>query len=237
MTKLYVAIPCYSGQMHACCTLSLINLERECIKKGVDIEFEFLMNESLIPRARNILVNIFMNTSRTHLLFIDADIQFDALDIIKMIEADKDIIGGVYAKKEILWNKIASCVKDGKDEDVLKNNTSGFVFKPIDMEKFNNTTFQIDDPVEVKYVGTGMMLIKRHVFTKIKENFPSRSCRVKDASVYLYFDCKLVDNEYLSEDYYFCQNWRDLGGKVFIALWTKTSHYGTMPLHTDIANM
>lgn len=233
MIALFVAVPCYGGQMHSACTMSLLHLQIECAKNNIVVAFDFLMNESLIPRARNTLVYDFMQTAYTHLLFVDSDIQFDPLDVIKMIKADKDIIGGAYAKKEILWNNIASCVKKGKDIDSLKYNTSDFVFTLVEPGALNNPV--IPDTAEVKCVGTGLMLIKRNVFTKIKENHPLRTYMYNTNKHYSYFDCTILNNEYLSEDYFFCQLWRNLGGKVHVATWTKTSHYGVMPLHTDIA--
>lgn len=233
MTSLFVAVPCYGGQMHSACTISLLHLQMECAKINIVVAFDFLMNESLIPRGRNALVYDFMQCEYTHLLFVDADIQFDPFDVINMIKADKDIIGGAYAKKELLWNNILSCAKKDKDADALQYNTSDYVFTLKDVKDLNKTA--IPNPVEAKCVGTGLMLIKRNVFVKIKEHYPLRSYMHKNATHYCYFDCTILNNEYLSEDYFFCQLWRELGGKVFVALWTKTSHYGTLPVHTDIS--
>ena len=35
----------------------------------------------------------------THLMFIDADINFDCIDILHMLQHDKDIIVGAYQRK------------------------------------------------------------------------------------------------------------------------------------------
>ena len=64
---------------------------------------EFLFNESLITRARNLLTHNFLNSQASHLFFIDSDIKFSANDVLSMISADKDVICGVYPKKEINW--------------------------------------------------------------------------------------------------------------------------------------
>ena len=234
MTKLFVGIPCYGGQMHGSCTISLLDLDNLLNKNDIKVEYQFLFNESLIPRARNYLVNTFLKSSCTHLLFIDADIQFNAEDIFKMIKENLDIIGGVYAKKEILWDNIAKCVKNGKASDLLQYNTSGIVFLPYP-DSINN--HPIDKPVQVEYIGTGMMLIKREVFDKIKENNPTNKYDYLGNEHYCYFDCKIKDNNYLSEDYYFCNSWNDLGGKVYAALWTKSTHNGTLGLITDLSKM
>jgi hypothetical protein len=31
----------------------------------------------------------------------------------------------------------------------------------------------------------------------------------------------------LSEDYYFCKKWQELGGKVYAAPWVQISHFGS----------
>jgi hypothetical protein len=77
--------------------------------------YSYMMNESLITRARNGMAYDFMQSDATHLMFIDADITFDPKDIVRMIDADKDIICGLYPKKEINWQLISDAVKRGVD--------------------------------------------------------------------------------------------------------------------------
>jgi hypothetical protein len=234
--RLFIAVPCYGGTMHGACTLSLLNLDTMLRSIGIGVQYEMLFNESLITRARNILVDRFLKSNCTHLLFIDSDIQFQQTDILKMLECGLDIIGGVYAKKEILWDKLAHCVKAGKSIDQLQNNTSGIVFWPMD-DFLSSNNILVEQPLEVRYVGTGLMLIKRHVFEKISSSFPGQSYDYKGEHHYCFFDTKIEDNAYLSEDYYFCNRWRELGGKVYAALWTQTVHYGTLGLNANVANM
>jgi hypothetical protein len=51
---------------------------------------------------------------------------------------------------------------------------------------------------------------------------------------------KLLDKEkeashrYLSEDYMFCQWWRNIGGKIYLCPWMKTSHIGTYHFTGDM---
>jgi hypothetical protein len=230
--SLYIGIPCYGGQMHAGCTNSLLNLVQLCLKNQIDYTFELIYNQSMITIARNTIASHFMQSQFTHLLFIDADIQFDAQDIIQMIHADKDIIGGIYSTKYIDWDKIVKCVKDNKPVDSLKYNTSdiaAYFFDGIDQESIN-----INEPFQVKYIATGMMLIKKHVLQKMKESYAIRTYNYHNEEHDAYFDCDIKDNMYMTEDYYFCDRWSQLGGKIYAALWTKTIHYGNTAYYTDI---
>lgn len=64
------------------------------------IRVEVVSNESLIQRARNFLVSMFMDMAEyTHMMFIDSDVDFAPGHILRMLSKDKDVICGVYPKK------------------------------------------------------------------------------------------------------------------------------------------
>jgi hypothetical protein len=48
-----------------------------------------------------------------------------------------------------------------------------------------------------------------------------------DITYFRYFDTELKDGIYLSEDYWFCDRWRQLGGKIYIYTKFKCRHWGT----------
>ena len=75
--KLFIATPMYGGMAHGLYIKSCLDLQAQMNKYGVETKFSFLFNESLITRARNTLVQLFMDGDYTHLLFIDADIAFN----------------------------------------------------------------------------------------------------------------------------------------------------------------
>jgi hypothetical protein len=98
------------------------------------VKFSFLFNESLITRARNYLVDEFLNRSEcTHMLFIDSDVHFQPQDVIAMLALDKDVIGGPYPKKAIKWSSVKKGVVKNPDIEpqTLEKLAGDFVFNPV----------------------------------------------------------------------------------------------------------
>jgi hypothetical protein len=241
--KLFVATPMYGGMNHGLYMKSCLDLQTVMIKYGIEVKFSFLFNESLITRARNYLVDEFLRTDYTHLMFLDSDIHFDPNDIVALMALDKDVIGGPYPKKSINWNNIADTARRHPDLNPreLENLVGEYVFNVVK----GTQQFQVSEPLQVMEIGTGHMMIKRHVFDKMAEAFPQIRYKPDhvgqahfDGSRYIhaYFDTVIdtVDSytgggsdRYLSEDYMFCQMWRKIGGDVWLCPWMKTQHIGT----------
>lgn len=224
MAAILVCTPALSGDLNFQFVLSLIRFDRACRDAGIVVDYQFVAHESLIPRARNYLCDVFLHQStHTHLLFLDADIEFDPADILKMLQCDVDLIGGVYPKKKIHWERARiDAVRDGDVSHMLD-----YVVTPLP-EAPVVPCVAVVDPVPVKYIGTGMMLIQRHVLETIASRDPSRVYSANGRTYYLYFDCIIHEGEYLSEDYYFCEMWRRAGGIVHAAYWTRATHWGLM---------
>jgi hypothetical protein len=241
--KVFVATPMYGGMAHGLYIKSSLDLQSTMSRYGIETKFSFLFNESLITRARNYLVDEFLRTDYTHLLFIDSDIHYSPQDIIALLALNKDVIGGPYPKKSINWGNVAEAARKNPtmDPKELENLVGEYVFNVVKGTK----TFSVSDPLEVMEIGTGFMLVKREVFTKMEEAYPMIRYKPDhvgqanfDGSRYIhaYFDT-VIDSpnsitgggsdRYLSEDYMFCQMWRKIGGHIFLCPWMKTQHIGT----------
>jgi hypothetical protein len=203
-------------------------------ENNVELSVSFLFNESLIQRGRNLLAHQFMqNNAATHLMFIDADIKFNPADIVHMLRADKDIICGIYPKKEINWHAVEQAVKDGVPVDQLKNKTGSMVVNLVGYE--GQVTVPAHEPLEIWNGGTGFMLIKKEVLVKMKEQLPAYRNDVKVLSgeitdwITEYFACAIEPGvqRLLSEDYYFCWKAREMGIKIYAAPWVNLGHFGS----------
>lgn len=252
--SIFVATPMYGGQCHGMYAKSALDLQACCSQYGIPIKFSFIFNESLITRARNYLVDEFLRSGMTHLLFIDADIHYDPRDVIALLalsmEEGKDVIGGPYPKKSIKWNAIRDALKKNPELPVseIEKVAGDFVFNPVP----GTEKFSVGEPIEVLEIGTGFMLVKREVFKVMEDAYPQLRYKPDhvgqanfDGSRYIhaYFDTVIDSKEnggkgsdrYLSEDYMFCQWYRNTGGKIWLCPWMKTHHIGTYAFTGDMA--
>jgi hypothetical protein len=155
-----------------------------------------------IDRARNILVANFLESDCTHILFIDGDIGFSPGDVTRIISHDEPVVGGMYPLK-----------RDGKQIEWCGNGILGRV-----------AALRDDGLQEVRYIGTGFMCVARAAFGKIiatdgaaiqyeADNEPHR----REWAFFREGVCKTDDARirFLTEDWFFCQRWLDLGGRVF----------------------
>jgi hypothetical protein len=222
-----IATPMYGGNCKGIYVDSVMNLTFELAKKGYKVSFSKMYNESLITRARNNLAYEFINSDADVLLFIDADEGFNHLDVIKMLDSDKDIIGGIYPMKNINWDTVRKAALAGKEN--LEDYSGFFALNMLP----GVSTFRLDEPVEVTEVATGLMAIKREVFEKMEPHCLKYAINGAEAQfdfnkmVTEFFATSITDDGILlSEDYHFCRKYRELGGKVYAAPWVTVTHAG-----------
>jgi hypothetical protein len=183
---------------------SCLDLKEALMCGGVSHEFLFTSNESLIQRARNTSVATFLKTGYQKLLFIDADIDFTPEDVSKLWNMETDVAVGAYSMKRP--DKPVSAWKDGK---------------VVDLKDLKEVT-------EVDYAGTGFMMIDRSVFEKMQKAFPELDHEEgKVGECHGWFHCPIKGRTQMSEDYEFCNKWREMGGKVLLDPTISLGHWGT----------
>jgi len=235
--KLFVGTPMYGGQCTGLYMKSCLDLQGILSQYGVEVKFSFLFNESLIQRARNYIVDEFLNRSDcTHMMFIDADIAFNANDVVAMLALDKEIIGGPYPKKSIEWGQLHKAIQKNPSIPVSEYEklVGAMVFNPVG----GTQKFSVTEPLEVSEVGTGFCMYKREVFEKFQEAYPEYMYKPDhvgqahfggDREICSFFNV-FIDPESrrtLSEDYCNCHQMRKLDIKVWLCPWMQLSHIGT----------
>ena len=95
--SLVIATPAYGNSVTSAYLRSLVRFARMA-----PIDWDLIMpsrNDSLIQRARNACVRLFLDTRYEYLMFVDADIEFTPEDVAKVWNIDAPIKGGIYPMK------------------------------------------------------------------------------------------------------------------------------------------
>lgn len=186
-------------------------------------------NDSLISRVRNVHLSTFLNDYPDYDYFcsIDSDIEivncFATNNIFnKLIDADKDFIGGLYALKQ--FEKPPMCSSIPLDTNMNRSNIP-----------FNKGI------IEMLWLSSGCWMIKRSVIEKMVEAYPELTYVGDDnvAGKPIHGLCipaifEVESNgkkfkKYLSEDWAFAHRWKQIGGKIHADTSIVLRHLGKIP--------
>jgi choline kinase len=207
--KILIATPAYGGLVYSQYTESLIYT---CFMlKMMNVEFEIkYINNQIVTRARNMCSSVFLeDESFTHMLFIDADVVWNPIEVQKLIMHNKECVIGVYPNKCYKW--------EGEKLILEPSSVLG------EMKDGSNLR-------RVKYGATGFMLLARNALERIKEKvetFYLPGSNGEQIKLYNFFDCKVVNNDYLTEDYYFSHLFNESGGEIYADMTISLRHMGT----------
>ena len=104
-----IAMPCYDS-VKINTMLSIFQLIQYLGRGGVEVGIN-TMKSPLIHQARNYLSAVFLTTEYSHLLFIDADVEFEPEAVLHMMMAKKDIVCTPYRAKNPDLNNHTYTVK------------------------------------------------------------------------------------------------------------------------------
>jgi len=169
-SKLMIATPMYGGMCTTHYFTGMIKFVGLCARIGLSFEVKTTGNESLITKARNELAGLFMESDCTHLMWIDADTDFEPESILELLFLDKDVCTGIVPHKKIHWERI---------KQVLNKDTVDQI-SPYDMKILGNQyafigkegRIETSKLFEIKHAGNAFLMTKRKVYEDFVEKFP-----------------------------------------------------------------
>jgi hypothetical protein len=205
--SLFMGVPT-TGRIACEFVNSLANTIDYLAKKGIDNYLCLLKGCSVIDLARNMIVAEFLASGRTHLLFIDDDVAWDASSITAMLAMDLPVVGGSYSKK-------------GLDD-----------MAHVECE---NPRYEFAGCIEAAFLPTGFMMIRKEVFEKIISVKPELKFNGAldrpeiNKYCYRFFQSTIDENtkDWLGEDYFFCNLAREVGYTVALDKKPNLQHVGT----------
>jgi hypothetical protein len=169
-----VATPMYDGMCTQGFFQSMRALTIHAGNHGLVLQHYAMGNESLIQRARNYCTDHFMRSGFSHLLFIDADIEFSPTAVTDMLaladpQGPYDILCAPYPKKTIAFEKALLAMQRGliKNVEDFQAYLGDFV-----LNVHGTININLSQPFEINEGGTGFMMIQRHAFERVADRFP-----------------------------------------------------------------
>ena len=198
--RVIFAIPDLRGTLQMECAQSLMHAQRMLDLKGIPHDL-FTICGACISTARNSLVAMFMaDKEATDLFFVDSDVGFDASAVLKILEREEHIVSGIYP---------------------LKRDAGGF---PVQIKTEGGIPLGRDGLIEALFLPAGFMRIKREVFELLAKAYPELKYEESVVEVdsgagqqaHDFFGMGSFGRKFRTEDYAFCQRWRDIGGQLWV---------------------
>lgn len=196
MRNIFVAMPNYSGELNDLTQASVDRLQTQITARGWSYVTRRHMNDSLITRARNVLLAEFLASPCTDMLCLDDDLAWDGDEAMKLLDYPVDFVGGVYRAK---------------------------ISDPLYFVRWCDRPDLVADPeiglLEVEGIPAGFMKLSRACVERMVMSFPHLQFSDETAPngmAWALFDFALEGGRYWGEDYVFCKRWREIGGRIWI---------------------
>ena len=213
--KLFIGIPTYDGKLSVKLAYTLAALMPMAMQHGMSVKLGHVSGCSIITMARNMLVDQFLDSECTDLLFIDSDVIARPEDILRLMaqSGDKDITAGSYPRR-------------ARDKKFF-----------MDLYFDENNELEFDGAMmRIQRVGTGFMLIRRHVVEDIANRSEKYLGQDGIGQVANVFEFTMQDGKFVGEDYTFCDKARSLGYKVWVDVEISLPHVGQEEFTNDFKN-
>lgn len=213
--KISVGLPVYDGKVcfqQVGCLLTEISI---AFQMGDQLTVRFLPSCTNLAMGRNQIVKDFLASDDEKLVFLDADVTFEPGSLVRLAHYPVDLVGGAYRLK-----------KHG-DEDY----PVGWIEEGADLWANEHGL------LEVKMVPTGFLALSREGLAKFREAYPGREYESRGELSYCYFQIPYKNGFLYTEDAYFCEEWRAMGGKVYLDPMIHLTHWDqNIPFPGHIGN-
>lgn len=214
--KTFLALPIYG--IDPFFAISVWNLVASKVMEG---GIRPQVGDSSPSRVRNTLVHAFLESDCDQLLFIDSDLSFTPQDIQRLIGHKELVVGGFYCAKQ--------------------QGNAKLIFNALE----SNPPCRADGMQKVKFMGTGLLKVRRPVFEMMLNKFGEEMKFQLDEAPAGTFSHAFFEERvwrypngatrFLTEDWLFCQRCIDLGLDVWADTGILVQHHGPVsyPLETQ----
>jgi hypothetical protein len=209
MRSVMILTPAYGGIVTAGFHRSILTSTIELLAEGIALESEILENQSLLPLARNTLLNEAYKRKPDDIIWIDTDMVWEPDTLRKLLKHDVDVVGSACRKK-------------------IPDNVQ------FNFQLFKDKSFEPDEKglIEVRRLGTGFLRMSRKAYTHLWEN--DKKYEVQGVMGSNVFEIGIWQGrELLSEDFIVCEKLIQHGFKIFMDPELTVGHIGTFNYWAD----
>lgn len=232
--RILIASPTYDGSVRREYMRSVMLLTEALRSRGLGWEL-LLEPATLLHTMRSVMASLVVQEQRfSHLLFVDTDLDFQPASVLKMLEADQEVIGCAYPYRTI---PLHEPVKGGAQ--TLRQLIAARVPYAVSLPEGVTKIDVVNGICEVASIGTGLLLIRRTALESLVAagavmrfvtTFPYSQWYGHSHYHGFFSHLQAEDRDY-GEDYSFCRRWRGACGGLIHALVTdEVAHIGPMPV-------
>lgn len=204
--NVWIALPAYTGQIHIGTFRSLLTdlLALHC--RGDSFVVHDECGNTLLGDARALMVAKFLASDCTDMVFVDSDVTWESGTLLRLVDAPVDCVAAVYSHRNDLMTYPVSF---DLSETELWANEAGLI--------------------KVWGVPMGCTRCSREMLTRMVNYYADLEFMcdpAPDKKAWALFDPYRKDKLKYSEDYSFCNRWRDIGGEIFVLPDVKMGHTG-----------
>jgi len=213
--------------------MSLMNLARVMNQRQWKFSFTTIAYSEIAESRNYLLTYWFDKTEASHILFVDTDMGFEPQLIVDMVALDKPIVGVIYPKHNINFNRVAEFAARGEQTDRAVSKAHEYVFRGLPRGTRPKTQGGF---LEVEGCGSGILLVQRACIETMLRLIPELSdtnrinfplIKSFDRIIRAFDVIRDADGNRLSEDYSFCHRWRhSCKGEIWVSQAHEIVHVG-----------
>jgi hypothetical protein len=205
MKRVLIATPCLDGKVDAWFVNSLYESTKLGIQNNIMFQPVFLANESILPMARNELLNLAYQQNYDTMVFIDDDEEWDPQVLLDIVNSSKDVVAVPVVNKG-----------DKKVE-----------YNIFGLDKTPDT----DGYLKIDRCGTGFLKLSKKVIKDLWESNPE--CEFRGKKLKYICEYSLVNDSFYGEDIILCEKIKELGYQIWINPNYTVSHLGNKKYKGD----